>query len=167
MHNAGCLSSHSAPNSLPFRVRVGHNPGEETALCSDRHMPRCEVFLVLNYYGDMCHGVFGRFGIYLPDTPSRQKGTCYPPPPQPVRRNIWLQRARLVHLLRFPLTAGGGWEGRTGRGEACLAPVPIWSWGPAEGHSWARELGRTSGLRSTGTAFVLGRAAVSTAAPAT
>lgn len=78
-----------------------------------------------------------------------------------------MERACLLCVLRFPLTPGGGWERRMGSGGAHLAPIPIWNWGPAEGHTWAQEPGSTTRACSTGMAFVLGRAAVSKAAPAT
>jgi len=54
-------------------------------------------------------------------------------------------------------------------GEARSTPCsdPIWIWGPGEARTWAQELGSSAGLSSTGTAFVLGRAAASKAAHAT
>lgn len=122
MPNVVCLGPHFASNSLPFHVRVGHNPSEETNPCSDRQMPRCEAFLMLNYHGDVPHDVFGWFGVCVRDAPRRQEDTCYPPPPQSVRLFGCTCLSGLSPEVSFNA------RGRTGG--APLAPSPIWKRGP-------------------------------------
>lgn len=57
-------------------------------------------------------------------------------------------------------------KARERTGGAPLAPIPIWKRGAVAARTWARGPGSVAGLSSADTAFGLGRAAVSEAAPA-
>lgn len=100
--NTGCLVALSVTNSLPSRVKEGHNPTEKTALCSDRSMPMCYVFLMLIIMVIFLMASLVVLHLVLETSHRQEEAMRYPPPSQPVRLSIWSEQL-LIYILMLPL----------------------------------------------------------------
>lgn len=100
--NTGCLVAFSVTNSLPSRVKEGHNPTEKTALCSDRSMPMCYVFLMLIIMAIFLMASLVVLHLVLKTSHRQEEAMRYPPPSQPVRLSIWSEQL-LIYILMLPL----------------------------------------------------------------